>query len=944
MTEKQQALFLTPLEKIEKTSKKSLEELSVISVAVTGMQTTSLLTFTELKKQTSILGGIQSILEDIQKDNKLAISGKKRGALSGLTIGSAVQVSAFMFIAALGIAGASYALGAVNPVSPGQLATAILIAIAFIPMVKAFAELYRLFKPLQEAGFKDRILSMIDKNAGALSGGKFASSDFGKETQSMSTGGALGLTIASMLIMATGVTIASNIFQFVNPLSPSKLITAILVGLAMIPAAHAMVGFSEVISKGGLSTDMAGLKKFGMVALAMILITGAIVGMAWALNQLPATIVEPPEFEWITKTALMMWVFSSSFSKVMEGIKGKSVAQLAFGIVAMPLLAMAIVGLAFVLNSMPLIKEASFPLGWIISVSIAMYAFTMVFNKVSDAIKGKTKAKIIQASVVMLALAAGIVGLAYAFQLLPNSEGDFMAPPLLWTLRAGFALYAFAFGFSKIVSAIQGLTEKDILYGSAAIVGLALGIVGISYVFKMLPTSEGEYLAPDLLWSIKSGIAILMFTFSFVLITKIIAGSGIESKDIMLATLGVVAIAGAIVAISWLFSSLTEKSMAPDADWSMKAGLSILIFSVPVLMLAAFMAVTGGTGALFLLGGIIGVVLIATAILAISKIFAYVDWSVFEKAGNAITTAMMSPINGMISALVRIKNELGIENLGSLALGLTQLAGGWLALVAALAGTAIGGVLGAGANMVKTIIDGISSLFGGEKSLSPIQLLDEILSRSSGIIAIAEPMKKVGTYFAIIASRSQGVINGLGAWSIFTDEDKSDNLQKSAKSAEVLAKAYLKFANASKTLNIPGVKASTEMFNSLAKLSDPKVQSAMTILTDKLLKAVKELSDTVVNLQSSVDTQSENTSESGGIISGVLDKFTGAIESIKNVGSSSTGGTQPVASANPTSTANQPPIGTTEISELVDAINELVQKFNSPGKSAPYVQIVKDQY
>jgi hypothetical protein len=945
MTEKQQALFLTPLEKIEKTSKKSLEELSVINVAVTGMQTTSLLTHIELQKQTSILGGIQSILEDIRNENKIAVSGKKsKGALGGLTIGSAVQISAFMFISALGIAGASYALSAINPVSPGQLATAILIAIAFIPMTKAFGQLYLLFKPMQESGFKDRILSMIDKNAGALSGGKFSTSDFGKETQSMSTAGALGLTIASMLIMATGITIASNIFQFVNPLSPSKLITAILVGVAMIPAAHAMVGFSKVINEGGLSTDVPGLKKMAMVALAMILITGAIVGMAYALNQLPPSIVEPPEIEWIGKTALMMWVFSSSFSKVMDGIKGKSVAQLAFGIVAMPLLAMAIVGLAYVLNSMPLIKEASFPIGWVISVSIAMYAFTTVFNKVSDAIKGKTKAKILQAGVVMLALAASIVGLAFVFQLLPTAEGDFMAPPLLWTLRTGFALYAFAFGFSKIVNAINGITQKDLIRGAAAVTALAIGIVGIAYVFKLLPTSDGEYLAPDLMWSIKSGIAILMFTFSFVLISKIIAKSGLGVKEMAIAALGVIAIAGAIVAVSWIFSALTEKSMAPEADWSMKTGLAILIFSVPVIVLAAFIAATGGTGALFLLGGIIGIILIATAILAVSKIFGYVDWSVFEKAGNAVTAAMMAPINGMIDALVRVKNELGIENLGSLALGLTELAGGWLALVAALAGTAVGGVLGAGANMVKTIIDGISSLFGGDKSLSPIQLLDEILSRSSGIIAIAEPMRKVGVYFAVIASKSQGVINGLGAWSTFTDDNKSENLQNSAKSAEVLAKAYLKFANASKALNIPGVKASTEMFNSLAKLSDPKVQSAMTILTDKLLKAVQELSTTVVNLQSSVNTQSETTSETGGIFQGLIKNVTDAVDSIKGVGSNSSASTQTV----PNNVApTEPGMGqpnTGEILQLVDAINELVQKFNSPGKSAPYVQLVKDQY
>ena len=85
----------------------------------------------------------------------------------------------------------------------------------------------------------------------------------------------------------------------------------------------------------------------------------------------------------------------------------------------------------------------------------------------------------------------------------------------------------------------------------------------------------------------------------------------------------------------------------------------------------------------------------------------------------------MIPVNAIIDAFVRLKEEVGIQNLLPLAGGLFALAGGWLALTAAMAGQAAGGLFSSAANLGSTIIDGLSSLFGGDAAKTPFDLIFE---------------------------------------------------------------------------------------------------------------------------------------------------------------------------------------------------------------------------
>jgi hypothetical protein len=240
----------------------------------------------------------------------------------------------------------------------------------------------------------------------------------------------------------------------------------------------------------------------------------------------------------------------------------------------------------------------------------------------------------------------------------------------------------------------------------------------------------------------------------------------------------------------------------------------------------------------------------------------------------------MAPLNGMIDILKRFKDEIGIENMGALAGGLIMLSGAWITLTGALAGQAVGGLFSSIANLGSSIIDGISSFFGGGKTKSPIDLLDMILNRADAIKKIADPMKSVASSFGQIAGYTSGVVSGLSAWGKFIEEKNAEILERSASSSERIADAYTKFAKAANGLNIKAVQASTQMFDSLAKLANPDVQNAMKVLTQDLLKAVEQLSKTVVNLETAVEKQSDNQE---GILEKTGNILGGAIETTKNL-------------------------------------------------------------
>lgn len=672
----------------------------------------------ELKTQTALLTDIRDLIKEQIKQKEEQKSGsstkiKMPGILGAVGIGFAIVTMAAALVAAAGI------FSMMPAVSPMQMLTAIAIGALFIILTPMFVEIS---KSLRGGGLVNRIIGKMQ----GVGGGTIK--DMLKQT---------GGTALAMIAMAIGVTGTSVIFQFIQPITMAQFVTAALIGIAFIPLSIAFRQIILGLKKAGIGMDAKGFKKLGMATLSMaaIALGLAIVARIWNAT-MPDNFVKLPDFGWILKAGLIIFIFSAGFSKILKTIKGASIKDMIFATLALPLLAISLVGVAFIFQH---------------------------FNQV----------------------------------------GEFISPPVEWTL--------------------------------------------------------------------KSGLAILIFGIPFVVIAKL--SSSIGFKGLLMATLVVPLIAVGILATAWIFSYLSGvKFVSPPIEWAIAAGIAITIFAIPLAVVGLLATLLTPVGILL---GAAGIILIAGTMWVVAWIFSQLpDLSAIAKN---FTDAIMYPVNEMITALTRFKDEIGIENMIPLAGGLLAIAGGWLALTAALAGTAVGGLIQGVANVGTAILDGISSLFGGKATKSPIELLDMLIGRTDGIIKLADPVKKLGVAFGSISSTTEMVIRGVTVFTAFLDKKNAANFEKSANAAEKLAKAFTSIAAATKVMSVPALQASARMFEAIAKVAENKGQDAISELAKSLMAAVKELSETVKNLEDATAGQEQGITDAiSGAMSSFIDKIKGA--------------------------------------------------------------------
>jgi len=652
----------------------------------------------------------------------------------------------------------------------------------------------------------------------------------------------------AVVAMAGAIVAASGLLQLVRPISADQLITSLAIGGLFVVIAPIFSDISESLNGGGLLTRLIGkskgltmrnpMKMAGNVSLAMIGMAAGIMGSSFLLS-----LVRPI-----------------------------SMSQAASAI---------LIGIMFI------------PLGF------AFGAIIRGLAKANITMNAKGLLKLAAGTAAMVAIAAGIALVATVFnKLMPDNFSAL--PPLKWILKAGILLFIFSFSFKKITRAVKGLSLKEMIFASIAMPIMAAGVVGIAFAFQLLEKVK-SFRAPDLDWALKAGLSILIFAVPFSILALVTKRVGV--KGIGMAALGIVAIAGAILAVAWIFSYLEGVNfIAPPIAWAIASALAITAFAVPFLLIGFVVAKMQAAGPEALLLGAAGIILIAGTMWVVAWIFSKLpDLSAISKN---FTDAVMYPIDAMITALGRFKNEIGIGNMIPMATGLLAIAGGWLALTGALAGTAVGGLISGIANIGTAIFDGISSLFGGKKTKSPIELLDILVSKAPAIVKLANPIAKLGKGFATVSKYTETVVTGLAAFVPFIEH--TDDLESSAKSVEKIAKGYKTIATSSNIMNVDAIKASARMFEAIADIAKNKGKDPITQISEKLMDAVEKLAKTVKALEAS------NSENSTSVVDGITGALSGLLDKIKGTGK------------------EEGETGLVDVQSIVDAIKELEDRFDSP--------------
>ena len=815
---KQLSLLTSPLNKIQEATEATTVILNKIAeVVLNGAngksgETTS----DELKKQTTILTDIRSILRE---QNKVLAkgAGAKGGAAGGMFSPMSAKDTGLTALMIVGVAGAIVGAAAlftlVPVISIGQLLTVLAVAGIFALIAPTYVKIAEVLSGQKDLAGKENGVNLSNP----------------KSMFSLA-----GATALAMTSIAISIVLSGAIFTLMPVISGAQFLTALAVALIMVPAAYA---YSLILK----ATE--GIKKEQLIfaAVAIPLIALGIVAAAYAFMLLPSgdNLVAPDPI-WVLKSAFAIGLFAVGFYYIMEAIKGASAKELIFGALAIPLMAVS------------------------------------------------------------------IVLVSYIFMALPKGD-NLQAPDPLWVLKAGFAMLIFAIPFYIVSKAIRGMSVKELLFMAFAIPIIAFGVLATAWIFQGL--AGIQFQTPEAIWSLKAALTIVLFGAMMYLSSKTIGK--LSMGDMLKALLGVVVTSFAVIATAWLFSMLPSSFVSPPMDWTLASALAIGAFAL--LITGVGIAVQALTPATLLLGAL-GIIVIAITIVAVGWILSLLEPAMpaLKSVATGFVDIVMAPINGIIDAFARFKNEIGVENLIPLAVGVAALGGAWLIFSAAVAGGEVAGLLGSAAGAVGAIFDGIGSLFGGDQP-SPLDILKELAVLGPQIQTLAKPLIAVGTGFALINKSANGVSKAFESVTKFVGKTNVDDFTANAKSLSSIANSYVKISNASRTLNVKAIESTTNMFKALTDLAKNKGESAMSVLADKLLVAVKQLTEAAGNLETSVSKQGDATS-------GIGDAVSGALNSVKET---ITGAKRDVSAM--TAEAK----GVLDIQPLIDAIQSLEERFDT---------------
>ena len=814
---KQVTLLTNPLNKIQAASEATLELVARISeVILTGASGKSATeTSDELKKQTTILTDIRSILRE-QNKTLAKGAGAKGGAAGGMfTPMSAkdVGLTALMIIGVAGaIVGAAALFTLVPVISVGQLLTVLAVAGIFALIAPTFV----------------KIAEVLGRNSRDIVGKGDSTADMSNPKSMFALA---GTTTLAMAAIALSLVISGAIFTLMPMVNPVQLLLALAVAVIMIPAAFA---YSLILKA---SKDLT-KEQLVFAAAAIPLMALGIVGAAYAFMLLPSgSNLQAPDPIWVLKSAFAIGLYAIGFYFIMKAIKGADIKELLYGSIAIPLMAIAILGTALIFQGLSIISE-------------------------------------------------------------------YLAPDQTWVLKAGFSILIFAVPFYIVSKAIKGMSLKEMIFMAVAIPIVAFGVLATAWIFQGL--SGISYFAPEPEWSLKAGLSMVIFGAVLYLSSKVLGSLGIG--DLFKGLIAVAVTAFAIIAVGWILSLGPGTWISPPMDWTMNVALALGVMGVAIVAMGLAVAVL--TPATLLLGAL-GIIVAAITILAVGWILAGLApiMPSLITVAQGFTAMLLAPINGMVDVFARFKNEIGVENMLGLAVGIAALGGAWLIFTAAMAGSSIASGIG---NAIGGILDGIGSLFGGDQP-SPIEILERLAVIAPDVNKLAIPLINVGKGFAMI---NGGASMAMKAFTSLTDLHENidvDDFNSQAKAFRSIAGSYTGIANASKVMNIKAIVATTDMFKALTDLAKNKGESAMAVLAEKLMEAVKQLTGTITNLEKASAKQSAEAAKAGEVLQSTMGAVKESVVGVKK-------------SADKLGAANKE--GKIDLQPLIDAIADLEARFD----------------
>lgn len=365
--------------------------------------------------------------------------------------------------------------------------------------------------------------------------------------------------------------------------------------------------FSDIIKMDNLSWD-----KVGMASLLIVAMSGSLLAASLLLSEVkPLSLMQ---MFTIGAIGISLGIASLGLMKGLQGFKKENQWMIAVIPALLPAMAAGILASAEILSNVPTLSPMQ--LLSIIGLGIALIPISFAFSLIVKGLKKTNLKSIIFAGTAIPVISAGLVASSFILQEVQrlNNIDDI----ILTSIGVGLSTIALIPAFLLISKA--KLSMSQIMQGGIAIIAIAGVIMVSSHILSL-----GNYEKfPPIEWAAGVGLSLLSFVPSVVAL-GILAISGIGMVAIGLGLLAVMSVAGTIVAVSHILGA-GDYSSFPSAEWAAGVGLSMVLFTLPIITLGSFIMGTLGIGGLVLIAGAGAILSIATMMVHISEVFSGTDF------------------------------------------------------------------------------------------------------------------------------------------------------------------------------------------------------------------------------------------------------------------------------------------------------------------------------
>ena len=480
--------------------------------------------------------------------------------------------------------------------------------------------------------------------------------------------------VLAMVAISISVTLSSWILSMVAPVSFTKMLTIILIGVGFSVLSPAILRIIQAFK--GMSF-MALVKSVIFLPLILPAIALGIALASWAFQ-----LVKPVGFSQMFTTifiALAFTVISFGIRKLLQAFKGIGMDSLAKSVIFLPLILPAIaLGIALSSYALQLVKPIGIAqLFTTIFIALAFTVIAFGIRKLIGAFKGLTGDEILGAAI---GLPFILVAISYAIAL--SSRALSMVQPIgfsqfLTALGIAIIFVVISFAAKLIIKAVSEMKMQDVFKLPLFFVAVSIAIWLSSEILSKAKVIDFTKMLKIAIFSVVLAIAVIAIGVAMFALSKL----KVSVKDAIIGALLIVIISVAIMVSSHILS-MGKYDKYPDWKWALGVGLSLLAFIPAVLVLGSI--AMSGVGALAILAGAGMVLVVAATIMATSHI---ISKGKYDSGGPKLLLWTL----GTVAAMVPFA-------LAMVALGIIALSG--IGAVAMVVGAVV--ILGIASTIVAT--------------------------------------------------------------------------------------------------------------------------------------------------------------------------------------------------------------------------------------------------